>query len=213
MEQFLEFLPSIMLAYGAFLLTVLSPGPNVLAIMGTSMGVDRRSGLALGMGVAAGTVFWASLSAFGLSQFIASYAWTLIVIKIVGAFFLLWLAYKAFRSAVSPHVIETQTLDGGRRSRRGYFLNGFAINVSNPKAALAWIAIISLGLAPDSPSWVAVALVVGTTLISIICHAVYAIVFSTAPLIAMYARARRWIQGALGVFFAYAGIQLLASRS
>lgn len=213
MEHFSIFLPSLLLAYGAFLLTVLSPGPNVLAVIGTSMAVDRASGLALGMGVATGTLFWSSLSAIGLSQIITSYAWALVLVKVLGGVFLLWLAFKAFRSAASPHEIETQELAGGRRTRRGFYLRGLIINMTNPKAALAWIAIVSLVLKPETPLWVAFALIGGTTAISIVLHAAYAIAFSTPPLVAAYGNCRRVIQGMFGIFFNYAGIKILTSRA
>jgi len=84
--------------------------------------------------------------------------------------------------------------------------------MTNPKAALAWIAIISLGLQPDGPLWVAVVIVAGTTLLSILIHAVYALLFSSSGMIRVYGKARRVIQGTLAAFFAFAGIKLLASR-
>ena len=54
MDQISIYLPSIILAYTAFLLSIMSPGPNILAIMGTSMSIGRSSGIALALGVASG---------------------------------------------------------------------------------------------------------------------------------------------------------------
>ena len=85
--------------------------------------------------------------------------------------------------------------------------------MTNPKAVLAWIAIMSLGLGPQSPVWVVFAIVAGTALMSVIFHYLYAVAFSTPLMVSAYGRARRWIQGALGTFFAFAGLKLLASRS
>ena len=61
MEQIYTYLPGILLAYSAFLLGVSSPGPNVLAIIGTSMGVSRKAGISLALGVASGSFTWAML--------------------------------------------------------------------------------------------------------------------------------------------------------
>ena len=52
----------------------------------------------------------------------------------------------------------------------------------------------------------------GTTLLSILIHAVYALLFSSSGMIRVYGKARRVIQGTLAAFFAFAGIKLLASR-
>jgi amino acid exporter len=212
MDQVSVYLPGIMLAYAAFLLSILSPGPNILAIMGTSMSIGRSSGLSLAMGVATGSFCWAVLTALGLSALLASFALALTLIKIIGGLFLLWLAYKSLRAAASRHDIEAQTLDGGERTRLGYYLRGFTIQMTNPKAALAWIAIISLGLQPNSPLWVSFAIVIGTTIFSVVIHCIYALMFSTSPMVRIYGKARRWIQGALGAFFAVAGLKLLTSR-
>ncbi len=190
----------------------MSPGPNILAIMGTSMGVGRSSGLALALGVASGSFCWAVLTATGLSALLASYAVALTIIKVFGGLYLLWLAYKAFRAAASRHDIEARTLGRKDMTVRDYYLRGFVIQMTNPKAALAWIAIISLGLQAGAPIWVAAVIVVGTTAFSIVIHAVYALAFSSAPMVRAYGKARRTIQGALGAFFVFAGVKLLSSR-
>ncbi|MEP4314118.1 MAG: LysE family transporter, partial [Anderseniella sp.] len=85
--------------------------------------------------------------------------------------------------------------------------------MTNPKAALAWIAIISLGLKQDAPMWVGLVIVAGTFILSIIIHTLYAVAFSTPIMVAIYSRARRYIQATLGAFFAFAGIKLLTSRT
>ena len=213
MDQVPVYLPGIVLAYTAFLLSIMSPGPNILAIMGTSMSVGRPSGVALALGVATGSFCWAVLTATGLSAVLASYATALIAIKIAGGLYLLGLAYKSFRAAASRHDIEARTLDGEGKGPRGYFLRGLTIQMTNPKAALAWIAIISLGLQAGAPLWVAVSIVVGTTALSVAIHCVYAVAFSSKPMLKLYGKARRWIQGTLGAFFTVAGLKLLATRT
>ncbi|MPZ33008.1 MAG: LysE family translocator [Rhodospirillales bacterium] len=212
MEQISLYLPGIGLAYSAFLLSIMSPGPNVLAIMGTSMSIGRAQGLALGLGVATGSFCWAMLTATGLSAVLANFAVALTVIKIAGGLYLLWLACKAFRSAASAREISATTLTNAPMTSFGYFRRGLAIQMTNPKAALAWIAIISLGLRTDAPYWVAIVIVIGTTILSIIIHALYALAFSSEPMVRLYGKARRFIQGALGAFFAFAGVKLLTSR-
>ncbi len=213
MEQFYIYLPGILLAYSVFLIGVASPGPNVLAIIGTSMSVDRRSGVSLALGVALGSLSWGLLTALGLSALLASYASALLVIKIAGGLYLLWLAYKSFKSAVSSEDLETGSAGYAERSLTRYFLSGYAVQMTNPKAALAWIATISLGLQPGSPVWVAVAIVAGIFVMSVIIHTLYAVAFSTPLMVAAYSRSRRYIQATLGVFFSFAGLKLLSERA
>src|SRR5580704_7710547 len=110
-----------MLAYSVFVLGIVSPGPNILAVIGTSMAMGRRSGIALALGVGAGSFCWAMLTAAGLSALLASYAAALTAIKIGGALYLLWLAYKSFRSAASARDIAATTFCGATRGSFGYF--------------------------------------------------------------------------------------------
>jgi amino acid exporter len=204
------YLPGILLAYSACLLGLASPGPNVLAVLGTAMGEGRRAGIALALGIGAGSVLWALLTAAGLSALLASYAAALTVIKIAGGLYLLWLSFKAFRAAASAHAIAT-TVDR-QKNPRAYVLRGLAIQMTNPKAVLAWIAIMSLGLRHDAPLWVVGAIVLGTSALSLVIHYLYAVAFSTPTMVRLYGRARRAIQATLGVFFGFAGVKLLASR-
>jgi amino acid exporter len=213
MDQISVYLPGIFLAYSVFFVAIVSPGPNILAVIGTSMSVSRKAGIALALGVATGSFCWAMLTALGLSALLASYASALTIIKIAGGFYLLWLAYKSFRSASSAHDIEATTLSGATRSAFGYAIRGLTIQMTNPKAALAWIAIIALGLQKNAPLWVGFSIVIGTSVLSVIIHWVYAVAFSTPVMVRLYSKARRGIQGVLGAFFAFAGIRLLTSRT
>ncbi|MCA0422567.1 MAG: LysE family translocator [Proteobacteria bacterium] len=212
MDQLFIYLPGILLAYAAFLIAMISPGPNVLAVMGTSMSFGRLQGMALALGISAGSFLWGTLAATGLSALLTTYAATLTIIKIAGGMYLLWLAYKAFRAAAAEQTVEARVFDDDGTTGLRHFTRGLLVQMTNPKAALAWVAIISLGLQPNAPVWVAGLIVVGTTVLSVIIHLIYALVFSSRPMVRLYARARRPIQATLGLFFTFAGIKLLATK-
>ena len=97
-------LTSLFLALGIFSIGFISIGPNILAIIGTSMQRGRRDGTALALGVATGTAVWATLTVTGLTALVTTYAGAVIVLKIFGAFYLLWLAFKSLRSAMRSDV-------------------------------------------------------------------------------------------------------------
>ena len=212
METISHYVPGIALAYAICGLGILSPGPNVLAVMGTSMGEGRRQGKALAWGISTGSFLWALGTWIGLVAVITAYAAVLIAIKIAGGLYLLWLGYKAFRSAAQATEPTARTFEGVKNSG-AFFIRGLTIQMTNPKAAFSWIAIMSLGLEADAPLWVGLAIVFGTTLISVVGHQVYAVVFSTQPMINAYRRGRRWIQASLGAFFCVASYKLLTTKT
>jgi amino acid exporter len=132
MDQLFHYLSGILLAYGAVAVGILSPGPNVLSIIGTSMGAGRWQGMALARGIAAGSFLWALLTWIGLVTVLTAFAATLVAIKIAGAAYLLWLAFKAFRSAARSGDAPIHGLDEAE-SKRSYFLRGLAVQMTNPK--------------------------------------------------------------------------------
>jgi amino acid exporter len=88
------------------------------------------------------------------------------------------------------------SLAGPRRSKRGYAVRCYMIQMTNPKAALSWVAIISLGLPSAAPLWVTLMIGAGTYALPMMAHLAYAQVFSTLVM----GRARRCIQATLGAF-------------
>ncbi len=86
------------------------------------------------------------------------------------------------------------------------------MHIGNPKAILAWIAIMSLGFRADVPPGMLLAIIGGCAFLGIIVFGGYAILFSSASMIAFYARLRRWIEAVLSVIFAAAGLKLLVSQ-
>jgi threonine/homoserine/homoserine lactone efflux protein len=203
-----EDLASLFLALAIFLVGFVSIGPNILAIIGTSMERGRHAGVRLALGVAIGSGIWAVLTVCGLTVLVTAYAQAITILKIFGVLYLLWLAFRAFRSAATPGGLVT-----GRPAKGNtLFLQGLAIQMTNPKAALHWIAIAGIGLGADAPLWAGATLILSCSVLSILGHLAYAVTFSTQPVIAFYRRGRRWIEAGMGVFFTIAAYKLASYR-
>ena len=200
---------AIYLGIFAYLVATISPGPATLAILSTAARQGRRAGLQLATGVIFGSLFWGMCAAFGLATIIAKFAGFFAVLKIVGGFYLLWLAFKALRSAASP----TQTpIARDIDKSRSYLLQGLAIHLTNPKAVLAWIAILSTGVQQGAPLWHSMAMFGSCAILGVCVFAGYALVFSTAGAQAVYARARRPIELLFGLVFGVAGLKLIVQQ-
>lgn len=212
MPDAFSYLPYIWPAYVAYLLAVISPGPANFAIMGAAISQGRRAGLILALGIFCGSLTWACAAALGLAALLRSYAVALEILKVLGGLYLIYLAWKAYKSARTPDA----AMDGGDL-KTGYtagqlWLRGYAIHVTNPKAIFAWLAIISLGLPANAPPS-AILLIVGIcTASSLLIFTGYAMLFSTRHALRIYKSMRRWIEGAMAVFYSAAGIKLLTSR-
>ncbi len=211
MNEIQLFLPGVLLSLSAVMLALMSPGPNILAVIGTSMGVGRQEGIALALGVGCGTFLWVLMAVLGFTAIISKYAVVMLALKILGGIYLLWLGYKALRSAASAKAVNLTTLE--LDDKVAYFKRGVAVQMTNPKAAVAILAIVSIGVHADAPMWVGSSIVIGATLLSVGGHVIYALAFSTQPMVRIYTRARRYIEAALGAFFCVMGVKLLTERT
>lgn len=210
----MDIAPYLLLAYSTYAIGTISPGPANLSIMATSMEAGRGAGLALALGVIAGSLTWGIVAALGLGALLQTYAAALVVLKILGGLYLLYLAYRALRAALRDAPLPTAV--GAKRTREGslraHFLRGFGIHITNPKAIVVWTSVIALGLPPGAPPELVVSIVGGCCLLGVLIFGTYALAFSTEPMIRAYARMRRGLNAAMAVFFGVAGTRLLLSQ-
>lgn len=201
--------------YLAYLLATASPGPSNMAIMGAAMTAGRIPALCLAAGVISGSMFWAMMAAIGMATLLASYVQALTAIKIAGGLYLIYLAWKSTRVALTQKPSGVMAGDNGQPSTPGFgalYLRGLMLHLTNPKAILAWIAIMSLGLSDERHAATSLTIILGCAVLGVLVFGGYAIAFSTHSMVSLYSRSRRWIEAALAVFFAFAGIRLLTSR-
>ena len=190
----------------AFFVVAVAPGPATLGCASVAMSQGRRTGLGFGFGLGLALFFWGVLAAIGLGAILAASAQVMLVLKLLGGCYLLWLAWKAGRSAVVGDISHAAEVTSGRWVWRGALLN-----LSNPKAVFAWLATLSLGVRPeDSLATVIVAtLICGT--IGFVVYLPWVLGFSHPRVMRGYQRIRRWVDGAVATLFAAAGLGLIRS--
>ncbi|UVK35959.1 LysE family translocator (plasmid) [Mesorhizobium sp. AR10] len=210
----LNHLNHLLIVYMAYVVAAGSPGPSTMRIMGTAMQQGRQAALALSAGVVTGSIFWGIMAATGISALLASYAQALVILKVLGGCYLLYLAFKAGRGALTPDQHDA-TPGTARRpiSGLGLYRRGLLMHLSNPKSILAWIALVTLGLGPDASPTDVIVILAGCAVLSVTIFCGYAVVFSTQPMVRMYRRARRGIEVVLAVAFGCAGLRLLLWRT
>lgn len=204
----------LLLVFVTYIMGAASPGPSNMRIMSVAMHQGRRPALMLAAGVISGSFFWGSMAATGVSAVIVQYAEALIVLKVIGGAYLLFLASKACRSALTSNERFANELSSApKASGWKLYQRGLLMHLTNPKAILSWIATMTLGLGPGATTSTVAIILAGCAVLSVTIFGGYAVVFSTAPMVRAYQKARRWIEGALAMVFAGAGLRLLFSRA
>ena len=198
------------LVYLAWLVGGASPGPATLALASTGMTRGRRPALALALGILAGSASWAFAAALGFGAAMAANAWLAESLRVAGALYILWLAFKSLRSSLSSGAskLGAAAPDDLRRA----FLSGLVLHVANPKAIISWAAVYAVVTPPGANPWA----LASTGLIlftgSILVFVGYALIFSTHAAAKRYASARRWFEAVFGILFGGAALTLLSSR-
>jgi threonine/homoserine/homoserine lactone efflux protein len=200
-------LPLILLAA---LIATGSPGPATLAIAGTSMASGRPCGLALAAGVTSGSLTWSIAAAAGLSVVMLANAWAFEVMRYIGAAYLIFLAVKSARSALKPDAPLAAKV--AVPSLRAAYRRGLLLHLTNPKAILFFGALYSVGVpAGTSPATLAT-IIAAVGLQSVVVFHGYALLFSSAPMTAGYAKLRRWFEAVFALAFGAAGLKILTTR-
>jgi threonine efflux protein len=201
----LTYLPALL----AFFAAAASPGPATLSVSTTAMAHGARPAAMLGIGLAIGLAFWGVVAAAGLGALLMQSTLALTVLRWFGGAYLLYLAWQSARSAVAPAAIADAP-DATPAS--GQMLRGLVLNASNPKAVLAWVSVLALGVGSNGDS-AELAITTGLcALLGLAIYLCYAVAFSRPLIRAAYRAAQRGIEGLAAAFFGYSGLKLMFSR-
>ena len=121
----------------ASILLTFSPGPDIIYVLVRSMAYGYKQGIVTALGLVSGILIHTSLVAFGVSAIIKQSENIFLFIKILGALYLLFLAYQVYKSdpkiAFSAKGIQNKKM-------LSLFRQGFIMNVLNPKVGIFFLA-------------------------------------------------------------------------
>jgi len=136
----------------------------------------KKFGLATVAGLISGCLVHTTLVAFGVSAIIKENDSLFFMIKLFGALYLLYLAYKVFRSEAE---LSLTSGDIPKKSMSQLFKQGFIMNVLNPKVSIFFLAFFPGFLFSNTMSTVLQFYVLG-----LLFMGVSAIIFSSIAILA-----------------------------
>jgi threonine/homoserine/homoserine lactone efflux protein len=136
------FLPFIAIA----LLVAITPGPGIFYIAARTLDGGLEEGLSSSAGLGLGGLVHVIGGAVGISALVMASAEAFTALKIAGAFYLIWLGVKSWRSArnVGPTVVR-------KTGARQAFREGILVEALNPKTAAFFLAFIPQFVDPSKP--------------------------------------------------------------
>ena len=198
---------------GVALLACFSPGPGVLLAISNSMAVGARHTVISSLGNAAGLFIVSGAATAGMGALLAVSASAFLVVKLVGAGYLVYLGIRQWRSA--PLSLDAQVASAHQPHTPGrLFLQGMGVAVTNPKAILFFTALFPQFLTPGSSLVMQTVLLTATfTVLALVSHAFYVGLFRTLRRFLTEARHMRLFNRISGGLFVLLGLSLLKLRN
>ncbi|MFX0558137.1 LysE family translocator [Maribacter sp. CXY002] len=141
---------NIVLAFSlATAVLAISPGPDNIFVLVQSMVNGKKNGLAIVAGLMTGCLVHTTLLAFGVSALLKQSPTIYNGIKVFGATYLLYLAFRVFKSS-SSLVLENTSIRENKFFK--LYRQGFIMNVLNPKVTIFFLAFFPGFLFSDNLS-------------------------------------------------------------
>ena len=117
---------------------IFSPGPDNIFILTQSALNGKRAGFLVTVGVGIGLLLHTTLVSFGVAAIFATSATAFNVLKILGAAYLVYLAYQAF----TAKPIQDNHQQNKPVTKGALFIRGIITNITNPKVAIFFLAFL-----------------------------------------------------------------------
>lgn len=130
-------------------LSIAAPvGPIGLLVIQRTVQRGATVGLATGLGAAAADACYGAVGAFGVSSLIGALARVRAPLALFGGGFLLWLAWRTWRSAPATQAAMVP----GRAGLASAFAGTFVLTLSNPATIFSFIAVFGALAAHGAPA-------------------------------------------------------------
>jgi threonine/homoserine/homoserine lactone efflux protein len=196
-------------AFAALMIAVV-PGPGIFYVAARTLSGGRTAGLASTLGTGIGGLVHVVAGSLGVSAIILASAELFAALKLIGAFYLIWLGFRTFRDAGR---LTPQPIDGPATERA--LRDGILVEALNPKTAAFFLAFIPQFIDPAvaNPALQFIALGLISVMFNTLADIVVVLMASTAS--AGLARRphllQRMRQGS-GIFIAGLGLSLAFAR-
>ena len=120
----------------AVLIILIAPGPDMVFMVASGLAGGRSAATRAAFGITLGVSVYVILTAAGLATLLASAPAALDLIRLIGAFYLLYLAVQTWRTTQEDSVASSGRIESD------YFRRGFIVNLTNPKIALFFVAFL-----------------------------------------------------------------------
>ena len=139
----MEILNNPMAAYALIaLFLVMSPGADVLLVLGSALRGGARAGILTATGISIGSFIWALLVAVGLVSLLNASPTLFSIITYAGVAYMLYIGIGEIRAGFSKEVKSFNVKAGQKRGAFTYVQKGLVVNLLNPKVGVFYLSFL-----------------------------------------------------------------------
>ncbi|HVZ63062.1 MAG TPA: LysE family translocator [Lacunisphaera sp.] len=183
----------------AHALAVASPGPDFALVLRQSLAHGRRTAIWSSLGIGCGISVHVTYCLIGLGYVLKDSPVLLTTMKFLGAGYLAWIGWQAVRTP--PRSGDIDLAGASSPTSRAAWLTGFLVNVTNPKAALFFIALFPLAVSVHTPKLIQAGYGLWMVVATAAWFCFVSLVFTRTEVRTRFLRHGHWIDRALGVVF------------
>jgi threonine/homoserine/homoserine lactone efflux protein len=150
-------LETVLIFVAASVALALVPGPDNIFVLTQSALHGRKAGIIVTLGLCSGLILHTTAVSLGVAVIFQTSAMAFNVLKVIGALYLLFLAWQAFRAGRS----KFNSNENPVASSRALYVRGFVMNITNPKVAIFFLAFLPQFADPSRGSLTAQMFILG----------------------------------------------------
>jgi threonine efflux protein len=198
---------AVLTVFLVYLAGVVIPGPNFVAVVHKAVAATRSEALALVAGIVVVNLFWSTCAIAGLGVVFTALPWTALVVKVLGAAYLMWfglrLVINAGKHPLGP--LNNAVASDCRQS----FAQGVITNIGNPKSMAFYAAVFSAAAPAHVSIGTFLSMLTVVVMVSMAWYGMVAIALSQPKIACAYQGKRKAIDRICGGLIMTLGIRQL----
>ena len=195
----------------AAVMLAITPGPDMALILARTGRYGLKGGVAVSLGVAAGSCVHILAAAVGISAMLFASATAFTIVKWAGALYLVYMGVMMLVARPKPETTETTAAhEPPELGPLQIAAQGALTNILNPKVAVFFLALLPQFVSPDAPSKFEAFLALGLLLNAIGTAWNLLLAWFAAHVITggLGTRTKLWLERTMGAFFIAIGARL-----
>jgi len=187
---------------------VASPGVDFALVLKNTLQSGKSAGFATAIGIGLGITVHMTYTLLGVALIISNTPAIFQAVKIIGAVYLVWIAYQSFQSRKQNGETEVNSYSFEQpwyKSMR----QGFIVNVLNPKVTMFFLALFTNIVSINTPYKIQFLYGVWLVLYAMLWFIFVAWIFSRKQVRVWYMQHGHYIDWTMGVFLLIIAVRLV----